>query len=69
MYQAAFWSVVMSLTLVMEGYDRALIGNFWALPAFAQRYGVYVPTSNSYTVEAKWQTAVSDMSIVGCFSE
>jgi len=51
----------------MEGYDKALIGNFWALPAFSERYGIYVPAKNSYTVEAKWQVAISQAATIGSF--
>ena len=53
----------------MEGYDKALIGNFWALPAFSERYGIYVPSKNTYTVEAKWQVAISQAATIGSFCE
>lgn len=51
----------------MEGYDKALIGNFWAQPAFSQRYGVYVPSTNSYTVTAPWQVAIGQAATIGSF--
>lgn len=30
---AIFWSAIISLSIVMEGYDTILIGNFWAYPS------------------------------------
>lgn len=57
----------MGSTLIMEGYDRALIGNFWALPAFSRRYGVYVPSKGTYTVEAPWQLGITNGVQAGAF--
>ena len=53
----------------MEGYDKALIGNFWALPAFAERYGIYNAASNSWQVEAPWQVAINQAATIGSFCE
>lgn len=41
----------------MESYDVFLIGNFMALPAFTQKYGVYNELKNEYVVPFKWQSA------------
>ncbi len=38
---AIFWSVIMSMTIIMEGYDASLILNFFTYPSFAKKYGVY----------------------------
>ncbi|RSH95538.1 hypothetical protein EHS25_000630 [Saitozyma podzolica] len=65
--KCVFWAAVMSASLIMEGYDKALIGNFWAQPAFSQRYGVYVPSTNSYTVTAPWQVAIGQAATIGSF--
>lgn len=51
----------------MEGYDTALIGAFWGLPAFRERYGVYLPSSGGYQVEAQWQAAISQAATIGNF--
>jgi MFS transporter, SP family, general alpha glucoside:H+ symporter len=50
--KAAGWSILLSTSIVMEGYDTLLLGNLYAFPAFTQRFGVYDPTSNppSYQV-------------------
>lgn len=42
----------------MESYDVFLIGNFLALPAFANKYGVYNAEHDEYIVETKWQSAL-----------
>jgi MFS transporter, SP family, general alpha glucoside:H+ symporter len=28
--KAVFWSAIISMSIVMEGYDTILLGNFWA---------------------------------------
>lgn len=42
----------------MESYDVFLIGNFVALPAFQQKYGVYHAATNSWVIVTKWQSAL-----------
>lgn len=42
----------------MESYCVFLMGNFIALPAFADRYGVYSPVKDKYVIEASWQSAL-----------
>lgn len=46
----------------MESYDVFLIGNFVALDAFINKFGVYDPTLNNgvggNVIEAKWQSAL-----------
>ncbi|KIH86387.1 MFS transporter, SP family, general alpha glucoside:H+ symporter [Sporothrix brasiliensis 5110] len=57
--KAIFWSCVITLVIIMDGYDTALIGSFFGYPTFQQRFGVLTdPLKNSYQVEAKWQTAL-----------
>lgn len=41
----------------MESYDVFLMGNFLALPAFTQDYGVLQP-DGKYVVVTKWQSAL-----------
>jgi MFS transporter, SP family, general alpha glucoside:H+ symporter len=46
----------------MESYDVFLIGNFVALPAFKQKFGVFEPTLNGglgeWVIVTKWQSAL-----------
>jgi len=55
---ASFWAFVMSFTIIMESYDVFLMGNFVALPAFANKYGVYDAATNKYVIVTKWQSAL-----------
>ena len=36
---AIFWAFMVSMCVIMEGYDTILIGNFFAYPTFAKKYG------------------------------
>lgn len=51
--KACGWSVLLSTAIVMEGYDTALLGNFYAFPQFRQRYGELVPGSNPPDYQVK----------------
>jgi hypothetical protein len=48
--KAVGWSVGISMALVMEGYDTALMGNFFGYPAFQSKYGVLDPTTGGYQI-------------------
>jgi SP family general alpha glucoside:H+ symporter-like MFS transporter len=37
--KAIAWSAVISSTIIMEGYDTALLVSFYTLPVFRQKYG------------------------------
>lgn len=62
--KAVGWSVLLSSTLIMEGYDLALLGSMYASPAFNQKYGVQ-SASGKWTVPASWQSALSNGARVG----
>ncbi|KAM0239467.1 hypothetical protein ACHAP5_008323 [Fusarium lateritium] len=62
---ASFWAVNMSCTIIMEAYCLFLIGNFIALPAFANRYGVYSAKDDKFIIETKWQSALQVIGPVG----
>lgn len=42
----------------MEAYCVFLMGNFIALPAFAEEYGVYNELEDQYVIETSWQSAL-----------
>ncbi len=63
--KAMLFSVLFSTAIVMEGYDTALIGAFYAFPPFTQKYGSYVNEKDGYQIPAKWQTGLSDGALVG----
>ncbi|KAF1849038.1 maltose permease MAL61 [Cucurbitaria berberidis CBS 394.84] len=55
---AALWAFVMSCTIIMEAYCVFLMGNFIALPAFANKYGVYSAEKDKFVIVASWQSAL-----------
>ncbi|KAJ5683414.1 hypothetical protein N7462_006579 [Penicillium macrosclerotiorum] len=61
---AVIWSVLISLTTVMESYDIQIISSFYAYPQFQEKYGVQL-ADGSYSVPAKWQLALSLISLLG----
>ncbi|KAL1865140.1 hypothetical protein VTK73DRAFT_5465 [Phialemonium thermophilum] len=57
--KAIFWAAIISLGCVMEGYDIALIGNFYAFAPFNRKYGELQP-DGTYQVPARWQSGLSN---------
>ncbi|RYE94179.1 MAG: MFS transporter, partial [Oxalobacteraceae bacterium] len=57
--KALFWSALISMCCAMEGYDIALIGNFYAFPPFNRKYGELTATGD-YQVPARWQAGISN---------
>lgn len=58
--KAIGWSVLLSSTLIMEGYDLALLGNLYASPAFNKKYGTLNEATGKYSVSAAWQSGLSN---------
>ncbi|KAI1762683.1 sugar transporter [Hypoxylon sp. FL1150] len=58
--KAIAWSVLLSSTLVMEGYDLALLGSLYASPVFNKKFGSYNEASGKWTLSATWQSALSN---------
>lgn len=63
---AVIWSVLISLTIIMEGYDVNLMSNFFAYPSFKQKFGSYYGGEVGWQVSAPWQTGLGMASTVGC---
>jgi SP family general alpha glucoside:H+ symporter-like MFS transporter len=64
--KAAAWSVLLSSSIIMEGYDTNLLGSFFAFPQFNDQFGKPLP-SGKYEVEAGWQAALMNGAMVGSF--
>ncbi|KAK4555757.1 hypothetical protein LTR86_006977 [Recurvomyces mirabilis] len=62
--RAVAWSMTMSTTLVMDGYDFKLIGSLFAQPQFAKAYG-QIQANGKYQIPAAWQTGLNNGSNVG----
>ncbi|KAI5456949.1 general substrate transporter [Mariannaea sp. PMI_226] len=70
--KAVMWSVLLSTSIIMEGYDIVLISSFFAQPSFRERYGEYQPSTDTWQITASWQNglsnAVSVGTIIGAFA-
>ncbi|SMR54631.1 unnamed protein product [Zymoseptoria tritici ST99CH_1A5] len=62
--KAALWSLAMSSTIIMEGYDTMLMGNFFAQPAFKTHYGQRT-AKGKYEIPAPWQAGLNNSSSCG----
>ncbi|KAK2616773.1 hypothetical protein QQS21_000385 [Conoideocrella luteorostrata] len=67
---AIFWSLMLSLTVVMEAYDKSLIASFLAFPAFKRAYGQGIETlkASPHGVEReimiKWQIWLLNIPVI-----
>lgn len=62
--KAIGFSVIISLAIVMEGYDLSLMATFFAQPQFQQRYGIQTANGN-WIIPAQWQTGLQNGVQVG----
>ncbi|CAI7160971.1 CFC_collapsed_G0004820.mRNA.1.CDS.1 [Saccharomyces cerevisiae] len=53
--KAAAWSLLVSTTLIQEGYDTAILGSFYALPVFQKKYGSLNSNTGDYEISVSWQ--------------
>ncbi|KAI3398894.1 hypothetical protein diail_8403 [Diaporthe ilicicola] len=58
--KAIGWSVLLSSTLIMEGYDLALLGSLYASPQFNKKFGACDAATEKCAVSAPWQSALSN---------
>ncbi|RAL09356.1 putative hexose carrier protein [Aspergillus homomorphus CBS 101889] len=64
---ACFWAFIMCFTIVMESFDMFLNGNFVALDAFKEQYGVVVAGSIHKAIPTRWQSALFQAGQCGAF--
>jgi MFS transporter, SP family, general alpha glucoside:H+ symporter len=61
---AIFFSFGLSLAVVMEGYDTWLLGSFYGMPAFAEKFGEAYQDAETgetkYEVNVSWQNALGN---------
>ncbi|KAH9205227.1 hypothetical protein DL95DRAFT_492219 [Leptodontidium sp. 2 PMI_412] len=65
--KACFWSAMVSLTIIMDGYDTALLGSLQAFPAFQYKFEQEVGHTDKYQIRAAWQVAIGLSNPVGNF--
>ncbi|KAI1855686.1 hypothetical protein JX265_006090 [Neoarthrinium moseri] len=63
--RAALWSMLISLTVVMEGYDTTLLGSFFGYPAFRRKYGTYINEKDGWQIDSSWLSGFNGISAVG----
>ncbi|CAK7230043.1 hypothetical protein SCUCBS95973_007440 [Sporothrix curviconia] len=62
--RAVLFSMVLSLAIVMEGYDTYLLLSFYSYPAFQKRFGVGL-ADGSYQITSAWQSGLANGTQVG----
>lgn len=63
--KSVFFSFVLSLSLVMEGYDTSLLGGFFGYPAFQKKFGQGPLADGTYQLSASWQSGLQNGVQVG----
>ena len=66
--KAIMFSMVISLAIVMEGYDLTLIASFFAYKSFQEKFGVLVesgPSAGEHQVTPNWQAGLQNGAQVG----
>lgn len=63
--KAIGWSILLFLTVVMEGYDKSLIVGFIAFPTFRERYGELSETPNGpvHEISPLWQMGLQNAAV------
>jgi SP family general alpha glucoside:H+ symporter-like MFS transporter len=65
-WKAVAWSLIVSMSIIMEGYDTSLISNFFAYPAFQHQFGKFYDNGDGWQVPGPWQSALGSGSTAGC---
>ena len=50
------WSVLLSSTLIMEGYDLALLSSLYASQVFNRKFGTFDAATGKWALSAAWQS-------------
>lgn len=68
--KAIAWSILLSMTIVMEGFDKTLINSFFAFPIFRRSYGTPLQPNNppgqrNFQISPTYQTALTSAAVGG----
>ncbi|KAE8328078.1 general substrate transporter [Aspergillus sergii] len=63
--KAVLWSMLLSTSLIMEGYDLGIINAFFGQAQFKERFGVYNTATGEKLITPAWQSGLSNSSLVG----
>ena len=56
---ACFWSLAMTMCVVMFGYDTTLVNSFYAYPSFIEKFGVYDEKTGAKAITTHWMTSIN----------
>ncbi|KAG0657519.1 hypothetical protein C6P46_006488 [Rhodotorula mucilaginosa] len=62
--KAVAWSLLISTCIIMTGFDVVLLGSFYGLPRFNERYGTRL-ADGTYTITTAWQAGLSNGGKIG----
>ncbi|KAI8716196.1 MFS domain-containing protein [Fusarium sp. LHS14.1] len=63
--KAVFWACLLSVSLIMEGYDLVMIGSFYGQTQFQQHFGKYSEAEGKKVITPAWQSGLSNSAQVG----
>ncbi|KAH8812602.1 general substrate transporter [Xylogone sp. PMI_703] len=63
--KAVAWSILISASTTMDGYDTGFLTSLFGLPAFRKDFGY--PRNGGYEIPASWQSAIGNSSNIGIF--
>ncbi|KAJ0327612.1 hypothetical protein COL5a_005580 [Colletotrichum fioriniae] len=61
---AMFWAMLLSVALIMEGFDGNMMGSFYGQSQFQARFGTYNEREGKNLIPTAWQTGLSNASAV-----
>jgi SP family general alpha glucoside:H+ symporter-like MFS transporter len=65
-WKAILFSFVISLSVIMEGYDTSLMNKFFAFDPFKNRFGDQEDPDGGLLVSSRWQTIILNGTQCGC---
>lgn len=68
--RAILWSLLLSCTIIMEGFDLTLINSFFAFDVFRRAYGKPMypnnpPGQQNYQISPAWQSGLTNAAVSG----
>jgi SP family general alpha glucoside:H+ symporter-like MFS transporter len=62
--KACFWSIFLSVCIIMEGFDNNFLASLFAYPPFQRHFGVAQP-DGTYQLTAAWQSGLTNGVLAG----
>ncbi|GFZ51587.1 hypothetical protein JCM24511_09354 [Saitozyma sp. JCM 24511] len=62
--KAMAWSIIITMSIVMDGYDASVMGSFNAYPSFQQHFGIPA-ADGTKQIPPSWQNGISGANSVG----